>query len=121
VLNTHSNAFLRLGAFNTSPDDGSAKYENVLPDAIPDKEWNMLLLSVEDGDSPDKPSNKHSLAATFPLQGDQPPQLLPNTGGLPDEAISLPTRSVWPPVPVLAGLTGLLGLGAGYGLGLKKR
>jgi hypothetical protein len=122
VLNSHSNEFLRLGAFNTTPDTGSVNFETVMPDAIPDKQWNMLLLTVEDGDSPAKPSARHSLAATFPLQGDQaPPQLLPNTGGLPDEAVPVPSKSVWPSTLVLAALTGLFGIGAGYVLGLKKR
>ena len=37
VVNTSTNEFDRLGAFNTRESTGSVHYENVLPDAIPNK------------------------------------------------------------------------------------
>src|SRR5947209_6097153 len=43
VVNSGTNEFRRLGAFNSAESNGSVHYENVLPDAIPNKHWDLLL------------------------------------------------------------------------------
>jgi hypothetical protein len=123
VVNGQSNEFARLGAFNTGESNGAVDYENVLPDAIPNKHWNLLLVTVEDGADAAKPSSHHSIAGVFPSPDNAPlPVALPNTGGDPD--------ADYPPAPIrpdwrLASVLGALGLavtfGAGYALGLKRR
>lgn len=121
VLNSNTNAFQRVGAFNTSEADDSVRYENVLPDALPDKQWNLLLVTVEADANATHPSDQHSIAGVFPSGDNDPlPGLLPNTGGLVDD--SSPTShhgSIWSmaerlPVPGLLALTLTLGLAAGY-------
>jgi hypothetical protein len=88
VVNSETNQFQRVGDFNSSEATGAVHYENVLPDAIPNNHWNLLLLTVEDDASADHPGPDHSLAAVFPNAENAPlPGILPNTGGLPDEAI----------------------------------
>lgn len=120
LVNSQTNEFQRLGAFNADESDQSVRFDNVLPDAIPNKHWNLLLLSVEASAEPARPSNKHSLAATFPSPDqDQPPALLPNTGGAPDDT-PIARQPEWLPMAGLAALAALLGFGAGYGLGSSK-
>jgi hypothetical protein len=88
VVNSDSNQFQRVGDFNSTQETGAVHYENVLPDAIPNNHWNLLLLTVEDNASADHPSSDHSLAAVFPNAQNAPlPGILPNTGGLPDDAV----------------------------------
>ena len=94
VVNTEKNLFERLGAFNTAQATGAVAYENVLADAIPDKHWNLLLVTVEDSATPEKPSSHHSIAGLFPSADNAPlPILLPNTGGDPN---ALPALSCQP-------------------------
>jgi hypothetical protein len=121
VLNTQTNEYLRLGAFNTDESNSSVHYETVLPDAIPNKHWNLLLLTVEAGAEPAKPSQKHSLAGTFPrADSEPPPALLPNTGGAPDD-LPVSSRADWLPVAGLVALGSVLGFGAGYGAGVSRK
>ena len=118
VVDTEANAFLRLGAFNTDQSTGAAHFEQVLPDPIPTtRHWNLLLLTVEDGPTPDHPGARHSLAGMFPPSGtDLVPELLPNTGGpLPDDP-SATAQANWLSTAGLAALTLVVGLGAGYAL-----
>jgi hypothetical protein len=120
VVNTETNEFRRLGAFNAS-ESSSVHYENVLPDAIPNKHWNLLLVTVEHSATPAKPGSQHSIAGAFPHSQEDPlPNVLPNTGGLPDDA-PIATQSNWLPTAGLASLlVGLAGV-AGYAVGLKRR
>jgi hypothetical protein len=84
VVNTETNQFQRLGAFNSNQSTGAVHYENVLSDAIPNKHWNLLLVTVEDVADAAKPSANHSIAGTFPRADNEPlPGALPNTGGEP--------------------------------------
>jgi len=123
VVNTHTNQFQRLGAFNADADAKTVKFENVLPDAIPNKQWDLVLVTVEGSAEPDHPSAKHSLAGTFPrADSDPPPALLPNTGGAPDPDVRPASgRPQWLPAAGLVALGSLFSFGAGYGLGSKKR
>jgi hypothetical protein len=121
VLNTQTNEFQRLGAFNADDSDGTVHFENVLPDAIPNKHWDLFLVTVESSAEPARPSSKHSIAGTFPRNDSQPPALLPNTGGAPDPApLPAPGQSDWLPLAGLVALGTALGFGAGYGLGSKR-
>jgi hypothetical protein len=123
LVNTSTNAFKRLGAFNTAESTGAVHYENVLPDAIPNKHWNLLLVTVESSATPDHPSSNHSIAGVFPSPDNQPlPGILPNTGGDPDAYYPpAETRAEWMPTAGLAALTLALGAAAGYVLGKKTR
>jgi hypothetical protein len=122
VVNTETNQFQRLGAFNSAQSTGAVHYENVLPDAIPNKHWNLLLVTVEDTAEPAKPGNKHSIAGVFPNPDNEPlPGVLPNTGGIDPYDLPAASRPEWIAVAGLAALTGALGIGAGYALGLKRR
>jgi hypothetical protein len=90
VVNSGSNEFQRLGAFNTSEATGAVAFETVLPDAIPNKHWNLLLVTVEENAEPAKPSSKHSIAGLFPSADNVSlPIVLPNTGGRGDELLAM--------------------------------
>jgi hypothetical protein len=120
LVNSETNQYLQLGDFNAN-DNQVVHYEDVLPDAIPNKNWNLLLVTVESDLDPSRPSNKHSIAGVFPRTNrEAPPQLLPNTGGADDDAfLPAPNRPDWLPIVGLAALTLSVGLAAGYGLGKR--
>jgi hypothetical protein len=123
AVNSSNNNFLKLGAFNTAESTGAIDYETVLPDAIPDKHWNLLLVTVEDNADATHPSSKHSIAGVFPSPDNAPlPVVLPNTGGDPDAPYVPPTndRPVWLVTAGLAALTFIGGSAAGYVLGRKR-
>src|SRR6266571_5129959 len=84
AINTETNDFQRLGAFNTAESTRAVHYESVLADAIPNHHWNLLLVTVEDSAQPARPSGQHSIAGVFPSPDNAPlPIVLPNTGGEP--------------------------------------
>jgi hypothetical protein len=138
VVNSTTNDFQRLGAFNTAASTGAIDYETVESDAIPNKDWNLLLITVEDSTDAQQPSDHHSIAGVFPSADNAPlPVLLPNTGGDPDDSgcqrsaiscqlataqvqLSLMTQAEWMAVSVL----GALVLGAtfttGYAAGRRR-
>jgi len=121
LVNSRTNQYLEVGAFNTDEKD-SVHYENVLEDAIPDKHWNLLLITVESGAHADAPSDKHSIAAVFPSGArEAPPQVLPNTGGEPAavDGLTVLTRSDWLRLSGLAALAVVLSGAAGYVLGKR--
>lgn len=121
VVNSNTNDFLRLGAFNTAASTGAVDYETVEADAIPDKSWNLLLLTVEDSVAPESPSNHHSIAGVFPSADNAPlPVVLPNTGGDPDQDYQA-DRPEWLGFGGLAALVSSVTFGAGYVLGHKRR
>jgi hypothetical protein len=127
VVNTEKNQFQRLGAFNTAQSTGAVHFEHVLPEAIPNKQWNLLLLTVEDSADPARPSNKHSIAGMFPRADNEPlPGVLPNTGGEPPEwSVASGQWSVghgadWLLGSGLATLLCTLGAGAGYVVGKRR-
>ncbi|MDQ3808745.1 MAG: hypothetical protein M3336_00470 [Chloroflexota bacterium] len=145
LVNTATDEHLRLGAFNAS-EDGAARFEDVLPDPIPDKQWTVMLVTVENTPTPSRPSAKRSIAGVFPPHEREPaPALLPSTGGAGpaestarargswqadgeaalmaslDRLATGANRPDWLPQLGLAALTLGLGAIAGYGLGLKRR
>jgi hypothetical protein len=132
VVDTDSNAFLRLGSFNTARSTGAAHFETVLPETTPiDQHWNLVLLTIENTPTPDHPGPAHSIAGMFPAAGsDVVPEMLPNTGGADDDepsAISNPrsalARSGWANWLSNTGLAALLlgaGSVAGYAIGKRS-
>jgi len=123
VVNSGTNEFQRLGAFNTAQSTGAVHYENVLPDAIPNKHWDLFLVTVENGATPARPGARHSIAGVFPSADNQTlPGALPNTGGDPDAYVPpAATRPDWTSLAGLAALTLVLGAGAGCVLGKRTR
>ena len=126
VVNSQTNEFQRLGAFNTAESTGAVSYETVLPDAIPNKHWNLLLVTVEDSADAAKPGSHHSIAGVFPSTDNAPlPLALPNTGG-DDETSDVRTQtsdifgSDWQLKPVLGALVLGVTFGAGYAVGRKR-
>jgi hypothetical protein len=124
VVNSSTNDFQRLGSFNTAAATGAVDYETVEPDAIPDKSWNLLLVTIEGSAKPDSPSDQHSIAGVFPNADDAPlPMVLPNTGGAPDEPYQdyQHGRPEWLGFAGLVALVGSMTFGAGFALGRKRR
>jgi hypothetical protein len=120
LVNTENNAVFRIGGFNS--DGVVARFETVLPDVIPNRSWNLLLVTIESDPEPHRPSNKHSIAGTFPRsQSDPPPAQLPNTGGAPEFDVSVPNRFDWLPVAGLLALVSIAAGGAGYVLGTRTK
>jgi hypothetical protein len=86
-------------------DGGVARVDVVLRTPIPEKPWDLMVLTVESkGATPGAPSDRHAIAGRFPTQGEgSAPRVLPNTGGdVPPGAPSAP----------VAGWFGLSGAGA---------
>jgi hypothetical protein len=124
VINTETNEFQRLGAFNTAEATRAVHFETVLADAIPNRHWNLLLVTIEDNVQPTRPSGQHSIAGVFPSPDNAPlPIALPNTGGEP--AVSSQPSAVcgadWLSHSGLAALVGMIGLAAGYVVGRARR
>lgn len=121
VVNSETNQFQRIGSFNSAADTAAVHYENVLPDAIPNNHWNLLLVTIEASADATRPGARHSIAGVFPKVDNQPlPGLLPNTGGdVPEGALA--SESTWPRTAGLAALTLTLGAAAGYGYGKRRK
>jgi hypothetical protein len=123
VINTDTNDFQRLAAFNTAESTRAVHYESVLADAIPNRHWNLLLVTIEDSAQPGRPSSEHSIAGVFPSPDNAPlPIVLPNTGGADPGVGGQGSGVSWAyrlSNPVLATLLcGLVG-GAGYVIGRR--
>ncbi len=122
VVNTNTNESLPVGQFNTAYTTGNATLDQVLPDPIPDKGWNLFLITLEDTPNPTSPSERRSIAGYFPSPEAQPePSQLPNTGGpVPVELVTLQTQEERTRFAGLAALVLVLGLTAGYVLGRRR-
>jgi hypothetical protein len=123
VINTETNDFQRLAAFNTAESSKTVHYETVLADAIPNRHWNLLLVTVEDSGQAARPSGQHSIAGVFPSPDNAPlPIALPNTGG--DSGVGgqglVVSGADWLSHPVLATLLFGLSGGAGYVIGRRR-
>lgn len=127
LINSQSNQFYRLGSFNAKDGTDTVHFEDVLPDAIPNKQWNLLLVTIENSAEVSKPGPKHSIAGTFPRsERDPAPQMLPNTGGAGDDEVFSPqssvfSRSNWLAIAGLAALLATVTGGAGYVAGRRSR
>ncbi|MCC7370287.1 MAG: hypothetical protein IT306_17820 [Chloroflexi bacterium] len=76
----------RLVGFQVD-DAGRAKIDTVVKEGIPERDWNLIVLTVEAKDSqPAAPSEKRAIAGRFSMAnpsgaGAPQPKVLPNTGG----------------------------------------
>lgn len=131
LFKTAAGAAYNLGRFNVNPD-GTARLDYVLPEPIPEENWDLLLLSVEDTASPAAPGPRRSIAGRLePPEGRGPaPAELPRTGGdatEPSGPVVSPAGEQPPPAPgavalLAAALAGTgLGLTAGFSLGRLRR
>jgi hypothetical protein len=125
LVNSDTNQFQSIGTFNADESTAAVHYENVLPDAIPNNHWNLLLVTIENSATATRPSARHSIAGTFPKVDNQPlPGLLPNTGGdVPDQGSGVSGQGSgadWLQISGLAALTLTLGAAAGYGVGKRR-
>jgi len=83
LVNSKTSKVLELGQLN-SDDQGEARLERVLPEAIPDLKWDMLLLTVEKaGSPPAAPGARKAIAGYIEDRSGTGlgPQQLPKTGG----------------------------------------
>jgi hypothetical protein len=75
---------MRLVGFQVN-DQGVARVDTVVAGGIPEKEWDLIVLTVEaKGSQPDAPSEKRAIAYRFSMSnpsGAGVPKVLPNTGG----------------------------------------
>jgi len=108
---------MRLGAFTVN-DAGVGRLDIVVPGGIPEKDWDLLMLTVEaKGSKPQGPSEKKAIAGRFSMtpSGGNAPRVLPNTGG------DVPGGEVGRPFGLSGGGVILLGLlvvgGIGFALG----
>ena len=126
LVNSESNQFQRIGSFNSAETTSAVHYENVLPDAIPNNHWNLLLVTIEANANAARPGARHSIAGVFPKVDNQPlPGLLPNTGGeVPVELSAVSDQQSaganWLLSAGLAALTLTLGAAAGYAVGKRR-
>jgi hypothetical protein len=85
-LTTANNAErLWLGAFEAN-DQGVGRLDRVIPEGIPERDWGLMVLTVEQGAAqPAQPSNRRAIAGRFPstASAGMRPGQLPNTGGTP--------------------------------------
>lgn len=102
ISSDETNERMRLGTVQVN-DGGVGRLDTVLRQPIPEKPWNLMVISVEGkGSQPAAPSNRLSIAGRFSMSGEgggEAPRVLPNTGG------DTPTTGT----PT----TGLLGLSSG--------
>jgi len=115
---------LWLGAFDVS-EQGVGRLDRVIREDIPERDWNLMALTVEQGGTqPGAPSNRRAIAGRFPTTpgaGARPGQL-PNTGGTPTAGSTgndVSSPALWSGISreglLLLGL--LLVAGVGFGLG----
>lgn len=82
LMNSKSQQALELGQFNAD-NQGEARMEKVLPEAIPDGKWDLLLLTVEKaGAARSAPGSRRAIAGFIGEHGQSAttPQQLPKTG-----------------------------------------
>jgi hypothetical protein len=109
-----------LGSFNS--DGAVGRVDEVLPESIPERNWDIVLLSVEiEGASPAAPSNRHSIAGriTLPVASQAQPAELPLTGGPPTVPADAPAMRFIPLI-VIVGAIVCLAIGGAAGFGLAR-
>lgn len=92
IVDTRSQQSLSVGTFNTE-GSGIASREIVMSQEIPDKGWNLFLLTVEaKGEPASTPGPRRSIGGYFPdsVEGKQLPAQLPRTGGSAEPASTSP-------------------------------
>lgn len=129
LMNTQTGESLNLGFFNTPFQGAGGGLEQVLPDAIPDRGWNLLVITMEADGNATTPSDQRGIAGYFPTAGAEPtPNALPRTGGYgapaPAASAAAPApatgRSDWLLPGGLAALIAVVAAAAGYLAGRKR-
>jgi hypothetical protein len=71
----------RLGVLHPQPD-GTATLDELLPDPIPDRGWNLVLVTAESTPAPDRPGPRRTIVGRIlpPTPFGPMPRELPNTG-----------------------------------------
>ena len=83
ISSTAANERMALGAVNIG-DGGVARMDLVLKAPIPEKPWDLMVITVEKkGADPNAPSERRAIAGRFSMTPgeSQQPRQLPNTGG----------------------------------------
>ncbi len=120
IVDTAQGVRQPLASFNS---DGSvARVDEVLPESIPERDWDIVLVSVEtEGSRPTTPSSRHSIAGRIqpPATSQGQPAELPRTGGPPTVPEGAPgTGSI--PFVVFFGALLCLVIGGALGFGLAR-
>lgn len=73
---------MALGSFSAG-EGGIGKLDLILDEAIPDKQWNLMMITVEsESGQGSTPNARHSIAGRFPTASSAGrPGELPRTGG----------------------------------------
>jgi hypothetical protein len=120
IVDTAQGVRQPLASFNS--DGTVAKVDEVLPESIPERAWDVVLISVEaEGSRPATPSSRHSIAGRIqpPTTSQGQPSELPRTGGPATVPNGTPgTGSI--PYVVFFGALLCLVLGGALGFGLAR-
>lgn len=114
IVSNTTNERMSLATFDATetPNGTVSRVDVVLRDPIPEKPWDLMVVTVEArGSEPTAPSQRRAIAGRFPTVpggGAQPAQL-PNTGGPNTGGPNTGGESV----PTAAPVSGVLGLSTG--------
>ncbi|MCL4533661.1 MAG: hypothetical protein M1370_00665 [Bacteroidetes bacterium] len=100
LINTTTNEMLNVGRFNADQSE-VVKTSLVLSTEIPDKSWNLFLVTVEPRNStPKAPDERKSIGGYFPdtVEANRQPAQLPKTGGESD-GVATPVRPAFTSAP----------------------
>jgi hypothetical protein len=109
ILNTTRGDRMALGSFSAG-DGGVGKLDLILDEPIPDKQWNMMMITVEpEAGQPSAPGARHSIAGRFPTASSAGrPGELPRTGGAAVESAPMAVTAPVMDAEVGVGLSGAL-------------
>jgi Anti-sigma-K factor rskA len=120
IVDTAQNVRQPLAEFNS--DGTVARVDEVLPASIPERAWDLVMVTVEaEGGRPTAPSNRHSIAGRIqpPVTSQSQPSELPRTGGAPSVPEGAPGTGTIPYVVFFGALLCLF-LGGALGFGLAR-
>jgi hypothetical protein len=118
IVDTAQGARQPLASFNS--DGTVARADEVLPESIPERAWDIVMVTVEaEGPRPATPSTRRSIAGRIqpPVTSQGQPSELPRTGGAPTIPGGAPGTGSIPYVVFFGALLCLVLAGAvGFGL-----
>jgi hypothetical protein len=120
IVDTAQGVRQPLASFNS--DGTVGRVDEVLPESIPERAWDIVLVSVEaEGRMPAAPSSRHSIAGRIqpPVTSQGQPSELPRTGGAPTVPEGAPGTAVIPYIVFFGALLCLV-LGGALGFGLAR-
>ena len=106
LIATSTDDAIAFGTFNTDQTQ-RAQFRFILPQEIPERPWNLLLITVQPAGEPaGRQSDKRSIGGYFvgPDQRGQQPRELPNTGGDGAQPGAAPGDAPAPPAGPVATL-----------------